>query len=119
MTDKTDHEVVKRLEALLEEERAALLEGDLKRVSGFLDEKQDLIERLNAEHSGDAKDLQVLQVNVERNQDLLDSALQGIRKVSARIATFRNIRRSLETYDEQGRKCIIEGEISRRVEKRA
>ncbi len=119
MADKTDHEVVKRLESLLEEERAALIEGDLKRVSGFLDDKQDLIERLNRDHSGGAKELQILQVKVERNQDLLDSALQGIRKVSARIATFRSIRRSLETYDEQGRKRIIEGEISRRVEKRA
>jgi len=54
-----------------------------------------------------------------RNQSLLDGALQGIRSVAARMANYRQIRKSMDTYDGQGRKHTIPGEVARTVQKRA
>ena len=67
----------------------------------------------------DKEALQGLQTKVDRNQEMLDGALAGIRNVASRMAAFRKIRRSLETYDESGQKTVIQGEVIRKVEKRA
>lgn len=119
MTAEPAQEIINRLDELLELERTALLQGDLDRIPTFLEEKESLIDRLNQLEPDANADLQDLQLKFERNQALLDGALQGIRKVAARMAAFRRIRRSLETYDESGRKQTIQGEVERRVEKRA
>ncbi len=50
---------------------------------------------------------------------LLDGALQGIRRASARLAAVRKVRRSLETYGEDGQKKTIDAQIARQLEKRA
>ncbi len=119
MTTETAQDIINRLDELLELERAALLKGNLEEIPILLGEKESLIDALNAQAPEQQNNLQDLQVKVERNQALLDSALQGIRKVAARMAAFRRIRRSLETYDESGRKHTIQGEVEHRVEKRA
>ncbi len=118
---KTDaaQDSINRLDTLLELEREALLKGELEKIPVFLEEKEQLIDGLNSLEAQDFAELQDLQSKVERNQALLDGALQGIRKVAARMAAFRRIRRSLETYDETGQKRTIQGEVERRVEKRA
>ena len=119
MTHESAQSIVDQLDDLLERERAALLDGNLDQIPILLTEKEELIDTLNAlEPEGD-QDLNDLQAKVERNQVLLDGALQGIRKVAARMAAFRRIRRSLETYDEKGCKQTIQGDVERRVEKRA
>ncbi len=119
MTPESATDIITRLDELLELERGALMQGDLEQIPVFLEEKETLIDQLN-EFGVDKKDeLQELQIKVERNQVLLDGALRGIRKVSARMAAFRRIRRSLETYDETGQKQTIQAEIERKVEKRA
>ena len=119
MTPETATEIVTRLDELLELERDALMKGDLEQIPTFLEEKEALIDQLNEIGADNKTELQELQIKVERNQVLLDGALQGIRKVSARMAAFRRIRRSLETYDETGRKQTIQSEVERKVEKRA
>lgn len=119
MTTETQQEIINRLDELLELERAALLQGELDKIPTLLEEKERLIDALNEHQPDKIADLQELQIKVERNQALLDGALQGIRKVAARMAAFRRIRRSLETYDETGRKHTIKGETEHRVEKRA
>lgn len=119
MTPENAHDVIERLDELLEFERSALLRGELDKIGEFLNEKEALIDVLNAMDPGHKAVLEGLQVKVERNQVLLDSALQGIRKVAARMAAFRRIRRSLETYDESGRKRTLPGDVERRMEKRA
>lgn len=111
--------IINRLDELLEAERTALLNGELDKIPLFLEEKETLIDGLNAMDAPAGGELQDLQSKVERNQALLDGALQGIRKVASRMAAFRRIRKSLETYDETGRKKTIQGEVERRVEKRA
>ena len=119
MTIETAQDIISRLDELLELERTALMQGDLDKIPILLEEKECLVEQLNGQAAGESADLQDLQLKVERNQALLDGALQGIRKVASRMAAFRRIRRSLETYDESGRKQTIQGEVERRVEKRA
>lgn len=119
MTLDTAAEIVSRLDVLLELEREALLNGDLEKIQEYLEEKESLIDQLNAVDVTQTNALRDLQAKVERNQVLLDGALQGIRKVAARMAAFRRVRRSLETYDQSGRKQTIQEDVKRRVEKRA
>ncbi|MEI4233382.1 flagellar protein FlgN [Roseovarius sp. D22-M7] len=118
MTDDTEDRIIARLDTLLDEERAALLDGDLGRIGAGVDEKERLIDALNAVQDRQ-NDLAALQAKVVRNQGLLDGALQGIRSVAARMASYRQIRRSMETYDSRGRKHTIPGEVARTVQKRA
>ncbi len=111
--------IIDQLDDLLDSERLALLEGDLDRISGLLEQKEYLIDTLNGLEPTTRPKLQELQNKVARNQALLDGALQGIRKVASRMAAYRKIRRSLETYDETGHKKIITGSVDHKVEKRA
>ncbi len=119
MKTDTAQGIINRLDELLELERDALLQGELDKIPAMLEEKESLIDALSDNEPDTKAELRGLQIKVERNQALLDGALQGIRKVAARMAAFRRIRRSLETYDESGRKRTIQGEVERRVEKRA
>jgi len=111
--------IIDQLDGILDQERLALLEGDLDKISGLLEQKETFIDALNALEPTVRPELQHLQDKVVRNQALLDGALQGIRKVAARMAAYRKIRRSLETYDKSGRKQTIQGAIDHTVEKRA
>lgn len=119
MTADTAQVLIDKLDDLLEEERRALLEGDLDAIGVLLTRKEALIDALNALAPARQPDLSGLQVKVTRNQALLDGALEGIRKVAGRMAAFRKIRKSLETYDQSGRKTTIQGEAEHSVERRA
>lgn len=119
MNDNPTRKLIDRLDKLLEDERRALLAGDLMAIGILLRRKEALIDTLNDLPPQAGNGLQALQGKVERNQALLDGALQGIRKVAARMAAFRRIRRTMETYDAEGRKTTILGEVDHKVEKRA
>lgn len=110
---------ISALDSILDDERRALLNGDLELISSLLKEKETLIETLNAQEETDRAELENLNDKVKRNQDLLNSALEGIRTVARRLATMRRIRGSLDTYDAQGRKKTVDLQTSRSVEKRA
>lgn len=118
MTDATKT-AIEALDALLDREREALIEGDFDRLVGQLDEKTALITHLNQSENADDTRLEALQGKVLRNQALLDRALEGIRSVASRMAALHHVRKSLDTYDENGRKTTIEGLRERNVEKRA
>jgi len=119
MKHETSQTLINRLDALLEKERRALLAGDLDMIGKLLTRKEMLFDALAELEPANQSDLLSLQTKVDRNQALLDGALQGIRKVANRMSTFRKIRRSLETYDAEGRKKAIPGELDHKVEKRA
>lgn len=119
MTNDSAHSLIEQLDGVLEAERHALLAGDLDQISGLLEVKEALIDTLNTIEPAAQPELQKLQDKVTRNQALLDGALQGIRKVAARMAAFRKIRRTLDTYDENGRKQTIQGIVDFKMEKRA
>jgi flagellar biosynthesis/type III secretory pathway chaperone len=110
--------LIDELDTLLDTERTALLAGDIDAMGRLLEQKESLIDALNT-LAADTPPLDGLQAKVVRNQALLDGALQGIRRASARMAALRRVRRSLETYDASGQKQTIEGEVVHKVEKRA
>jgi len=119
MTKATPQQLIDQLDTLLEKEREALLVGDLDKVTEIAVSKEELIDALNRLSPKDQTSLEALQEKVTRNQVLLDGALQGIRKVASRLAALRRIRKSMDTYDASGRKQTIQGEVDRRMEKRA
>jgi flagellar biosynthesis/type III secretory pathway chaperone len=119
MADEPIEDTINALDDLLDQERAAMLEGDLEKIARTLDLKQSLIERLNRLDMADRATLEALNAKVERNQSLLNAALEGIRAVARRLATMRRIRSSLDTYDANGRKKVITMSPDRSVEKRA
>lgn len=119
MTHDSSQILIDQLDDLLDAERTALLAGDLDQIARLLEEKDNLIDHLNALELKDKEPMAGVQEKLLRNQALLDGALQGIRRASARMAAMRRARKCLETYDEDGRKHAIEGQVLRSVEKRA
>lgn len=119
MKDEPTEDALNALNDLLDQERQALLEGNLDRIARTLDLKQSLIAQLDAQDVTDRPSLEALQAKVARNQSLLNSALDGLRAVTRRLATMRRIRSSLDTYDSQGQKNAIALTPTRSVEKRA
>ena len=119
MTKNDENELKKRLESLLTQERAALLSGDLSAIGELTEEKEHLAERLQEIGPEGLDALRGLHDMARRNQALLDGALQGIRLATARLAAYRQLRKSMDTYDPQGRKTAIPGVIAHKVERRA
>lgn len=111
-------DVTKRLTALIEAEREALLAGDLQRVEGLLDEKSALAQELST-LATPPETLAPLRRALQRNQDLFDRALEGIRNVVSRVSDMQKARKSLETYDAQGQRASVPSGTKRRLEKRA
>ena len=107
------------LDDMLERERAALLAGDLEGLSRILREKERVIDALNQGLPDDSGSLGTLKAKANRNQVLLDRAVEGIRVVADRVSALRRVRETLETYDQSGRKTTLESLHKGRVEKRA
>lgn len=119
MTKDPHQNLIDELDLLLETERDALMGGRLEALPELLQAKENLIDRLNALDGLDGDDLGALRGKAQRNQALLDGALRGIRSVANRFSTLRKIRRTLETYDRQGRKSALVRQHDNRLEKRA
>jgi flagellar biosynthesis/type III secretory pathway chaperone len=117
--DDIIQDTIDALDDLLDAERAALLIGDIDQIGRLMEQKESLIDTLNEQEAVDRSTLEKLNSKVERNQELLNSALDGIRTVARRLATMRRIRRSLDTYDAQGRKNSILLDQEQTVERRA
>jgi flagellar biosynthesis/type III secretory pathway chaperone len=114
MQDKIDS-----LDDLLDEERIALLDGNLDLIGRMLKRKEFLIDALNDSEKPNLEALSDLNAKVTRNQALLSSALEGIQSVADRLMTMRRIKSSLDTYDAQGRRKKIDVHANGAVEKRA
>ena len=112
-------DTVDSLDDLLEEERAALLDGNLDLIGRMLKRKESLIDVLNDLERPDIEALSNLNIKVARNQVLLGSALEGIQSVADRLATMSRVKNSLDTYDAQGRRKKIDMPLKGVVEKRA
>jgi hypothetical protein len=104
------------LEDLLDRERNALMAGDIEGLSRMFDEKERLLKALDGTPEND---LQAIKAKADRNQELLNSALDGIRTVSRRLETLREVRETLNTYDQGGKRRAIQGLSRSRIERRA
>lgn len=107
------------LDRLLEQERALLLEGDLQGLGKLLPQKEAIIEDLLNESLLSRDAVAPIERKLQRNQLLLDGALDGIRAVAARLAALRQVRSALDTYDAQGRRQTVETSKHGTLEKRA
>lgn len=107
------------LDVLLDQERDALLAGDLEKIALLLPEKEKLVTDLLDDTSDGEPALNVLQGKLRHNQLLLDGAMQGIRTVASRLAALRQVREALDTYDAQGRRQRATVLKPAKVERRA
>ena len=119
MTSEQTDRVFEKLDILLDEERAALLNGDFDAVSNLGTRKERLFEKMAQADLGSIPKLDDLRSKTARNQLLMEAALQGIRSVAERMSALRRVRDTLETYDGQGRKTAIANPVRYKVEKRA
>ena len=119
MMDSNIANSIDDLDDLLDEERTALLAGDIDRVGRLTERKQALIALLNDADPSDASSLSALQGKVVRNQGLLGAALDGIKAVTQRLAVMQRIKTSLDVYDARGTRKKIRMPAKGGVEKRA
>ncbi len=106
------------LDRLLEEERAVLISGDLQRIADIADSKETLVAGLDDSGAGGAAHIP-LKRKIQRNQVLMDGALEGIRNVAAQLAVLRETGCTLETYDRNGRRQTWSGPRGDGIERRA
>lgn len=119
MSDHTPQQLIDELDTILDRERSALMAGDLGQLEELLAKKESLISQLNTANELERESLLQVQNKVSRNQQLLDSAMDGIRSVATRMAELRRIRKGLDVYDKSGRKTRYGTRGSTKLEKRA
>ncbi|WP_050932082.1 flagellar export chaperone FlgN [Aestuariivita boseongensis] len=119
MGEAVGQELVQALDELLEEERAALLKGDVDRINRLAERKGDLITRIDALGDFPRATLASLQEKLRRNSGLIEQALEGIRAAAARVQEMRQVRETLQTYDQRGKRRDLTMQTGRSVEKRA
>jgi len=115
----SEHTDFSALEALLEQERGCLLGGNLEELGDLLPAKEELVGKLLKDDQLSRDALAPLEGKLQRNQLLLDGALDGIKAVAARLAALRQVRTALDTYDAQGRKNSVATQTTPQMEKRA
>lgn len=119
MTLEKENEIILALDDILEEERAALLAGNLDDMFEIVKQKESLLDSFSELQGVDGQEVTDLTNKMHRNQELLDHALQGIRVVSGRLSALRRVRTSLDTYDARGTRNTIDVDKETSVEKRA
>ena len=112
-------QILDELNDLLDAERTALLDGRLDDVGRLHDRKARLVEALSDAEANSSSVPGPLRDKIVRNQDLLESASQGIRSVARRLAAIRRVRESLDTYDSRGRLKSVDLQPGTTLEKRA
>ncbi len=89
------------IETLLDDERTALLSGDLMALGDIAARKESLAASLS-HYSFDREALSALRRKAEKNADLIEAAMKGLRSVTRRIAEIRRANGPLTTYGQDG-----------------
>ena len=119
MKPESNSTLIKSLEEVLDLERAALVDGDLDRLTNMVPEKEKLIGAINDLQVLASEDLIRVQQKVQRNQALLNSAADGIRAVAGRMAELRRVRQEFSTYGADGQRSEFTVRHHAKLEKRA
>lgn len=119
MTHETAQDLIDQLDELLDQEREALVKGELTAIAELTNKKEHLISELNALDRLERSALAGAQTKLKRNQDLLNSAMAGIQAVATRMAELRKAREGLDIYDEAGRRTRYGMTSCTKLEKRA
>ncbi len=118
MKNDTAGTAIESLNALLEDERQALLKGDLNALPFLLERKEEILNTLNSVTPSDPDRMKILGKKLRHNQVLLEGAMRGIKMVSERLETLKHLKQSLHTYDQQGQKSEVLVSVIHQVEKR-
>jgi len=97
-------DAIRRLKTLLEDERQALLAGDLERVAALIGEKTVLTNRLE---KAPLVELEAMSGLLSRNAALLLAARDGVTDVVTTLRKQTAARTTLSTYDSAGRPARI------------
>lgn len=119
MTTDTATSLTDTLEHVISQEREAILDGRLDLISDYHAEKEKLIEAIGELATLDETRLSDIQKKLERNQELICSAMEGLRSVSQRLAELRGVREGLQTYDSDGKRRSHRAGHRPTLEKRA
>ena len=119
MKQKNTPPFLAELYDVLDQERQALIAGELDRIAGFVQRKEVLFEALKAADTAALPDLKTLQARTNRNQALFDASLAGIRSVSNRLAALRQVGSSLDVYNASGVRQTVSLSDGGSLEKRA
>jgi hypothetical protein len=110
---------IEQLTALMDEERAKLLRGDLRGVTVLTPQKERLAARLaGGTAPADPGALAELGRAARRNAALLAAAIGGVKAARARLAAARHGAGALDIYDQSGQRQKV-GAGPARVERRA
>ena len=93
--------IIEKLDALLEIERSALLNGELDELHLLADEKEQLIAKLNAAELDARSDIEPVAEKIRHNQALLNQALEGIRSVARRLAGLREAKQGFDKAEQE------------------
>ena len=117
--DRPAMQEMSALDELLDDERDALLSGDLAKIARLIDLKEKLVSELNVSDDLDPIALKGLRHKIAQNQDLFVSARAGLTAVSKRLELMKRVRTTLETYDHKGRKTAVDMGKTRKMERRS
>ncbi|MEX0283420.1 MAG: flagellar biosynthesis protein FlgN [Paracoccaceae bacterium] len=95
-------ELIDALGDVVDQERQAILEGDLGRLSKLVERKADLADQLATCEGLDEDRIVGLNDKFHRNQDLLQSAMDGVRQVAERLKQLQAAQSGLNVYDGKG-----------------
>jgi flagellar biosynthesis/type III secretory pathway chaperone len=119
MTNQNPQNLINELDEILDQERSALVRGELDQIESLLSRKEAIIQNLNTIENLEREALSKVQSKVSRNQELLNSAMEGIRSVATRMAELRRVKKGLDVYDRAGRKARYGTTMGQRLEKRS
>lgn len=89
------------INALLQGERQAILQGAYDGLAGIAERKAALMTDL-AQGAIDRAALRQIQSDIAHNQDLLAAAIAGVKSARLRLDELAKVRTGLMTYDAQG-----------------
>ena len=119
MTKQSPQNLIDELDTILEVERENLIAGAYDEAEKLVERKEEIIDLLRSHDDVPLETLEDVNTKLGRNQELLGSALQGIKAVSQRLQELRKVKRGLEVYDQTGKRASFATSGSRTLEKRA
>lgn len=100
------HDIVKELEEILEQEKAALLTGHYDVLGPLEQQKEHALGLLNTGNTSKAA-LSHIHIRISKNQELLKAAISGISVARDRIDALKNVQNSLSVYDHAGKMEMV------------
>lgn len=99
--------IPEKLSKLLEDEYAALLNGDLGEIARLGNEKLSLLDGFSHYETSKPGELEVLRGKLIRNQILTQSAIEGMRTAIARAREIHSVATELKTYHANGKPAAL------------